>query len=139
MTGRTALFCAGLAALLALLPGTRAAAIASDRIEQLRIFATCAGRMMALRDHLALFGSDGIDAAEARRAQHIAVLEALTEDARDEGFDPRRALHWRIDARAAQSAVLTRSSFGTTQAARDSATAASDRHIAFCDRLILGA
>lgn len=139
MTGRIASLCAALIALFALSEGARAAAPDGARIEQLRIFAGCAGRMMAVRDHLALFGGDGVDDAEARRAAHVAVLEALVEDAREDGFEARRAYHWRIDARAAQSALLSQASFGTTPEARGLAARAAGRHLAACNRLILGA
>jgi hypothetical protein len=139
MPGRTALFCAGLAALTAFAPGAGGAQSVSSDPEQIRTFAGCAGRMTALRDHLALFGGDGVDSAEDRRRAHLAVLDALVETARAEGFDARQVLHWRIDARAAQSAVLSQAAFGTTDTARQRAGAASQEHIARCDRLILGA
>lgn len=105
---------------------------------QVRTFANCAGRMMAYRDHLALFGGTGVDAAEAARQAHIQILEALLEHAGTQ-LDGRRVFQWRIDARAAQSAVLSQSSFATEVHIRSHAITVAERHIDTCNRLILGA
>ena len=137
MSGRIAIFCAALAALTSLAPLPSQAAMPPRAIdEQIHTFATCAGRMMALRDHLALFGDDGVEQAEARREAHVSVLEALMEMA--EAIDGRTVTRWRIQGRAAQGSVLSQSAFGTSEAARSRATRIADRHVALCDRLILG-
>lgn len=94
--------------------------------------------MMAYRDHLALFGGAGVDQAEAARQAHIQILDALLEHA-DAQFDGTRVFQWRIEARAAQSAVLSQSSFATDLRLRGHARKAADRHIGLCDSLILGA
>jgi hypothetical protein len=140
MTGRAALFCGAILASLALFPPSRAEAggISAEITEQLRTFSTCAGRMMALRDHLALFGGPEVDRAEVAREAHVSILEALLDLALADGFDGRRVTGWRIEARAAQSAVLSQADFGTTPERRARARVAADRHIAQCNRLILG-
>ncbi len=140
MMGRTAFFCVGLATLVSLPTEGRAAAMpVNEQIEQIRTFAYCAGRMMALRDHLSIFGTEGVDAADARHSAHLAVLDALVEIASENGFDYRQAYSWQIDARAAQTAVLSQADFGTSESTRRRARAVADRHITSCDRLILGA
>ena len=143
MMGRIAYLCVGLAALVSLPTEGRSAALPhkdqAEQIEQIRTFAYCAGRMMALRDHLSIFGTEGVDAADTRRSAHLAILDALVEIASEDGFDYRQAYSWQIDARAAQTAVLSQADFGTSETTRRRARAAADRHIASCDRLILGA
>jgi hypothetical protein len=138
MTGRNAFLRVAFAALIALPTGAQAGPVSPDQVEQIRTFATCAGRMMAVRDHLALFGGPEVNRAEAAREAHVAVLDALLETALTDGLDGRRVTAWRVDARAAQAAVLTQADFGTTLEARQRARAASARHVAACDRLILG-
>lgn len=142
MSNRPAFLSAALSALLASAPGpTHAAVPANDprTAEQIHTFATCAGRMRALSDHLSLFGGGArIDRAEAARHQHGAVLEALLEIARAAGFDDGRATTWRVEGLAAQRAVLRQSVFGTSEETRTRAKRAAARHIAACDRLILG-
>ena len=138
MSGRIAVFCAALAALLILAPAQSRAAMAPDGVtQQIHTFATCAGRMMALRDHLALFGHAGVDEAEARREAHVSILDALMEMAGE--MDGRTVTRWRIHGRAAQGSILSQSAFGTTEASRNRAAKIAERHVAHCDRLILGA
>ncbi|MEM6823882.1 MAG: hypothetical protein AAF566_02115 [Pseudomonadota bacterium] len=139
MSCRVTPFCAALLALLAFAPTSGRAAWGSVGIvEQIQTFATCAGRMMALRDHLALFGSSGVDRAESKREAHVSVLEALSELADGAAPDGQLVHQWRIEGRAAQGAVLSQSTFGTTQDARDRAARVSARHLSLCDRMILG-
>lgn len=101
----TALFCA---------PASQAQAI--DPEEQLRTFATCAGRLSAVMEHQWLF--DG-PASEITKEQRAAVLDLV-----DAIMPPERGpevLQWRISAKLAQSALLTRATFN--EDARDAAWA----------------
>lgn len=140
MSGRIAGLLVALSATLLLSPTpSRAAADRTDLAEEIRVFATCAGRMMALRDHLALFGGAGVDQAEAAREAHLDVLSALLELGPNDDTSPSRVYQWRVEARAAQSAILSQSAFGTRPAARAAASRASERHVSFCNGLILGA
>jgi hypothetical protein len=75
---------------------------------QVRLFATCAGRMSALMEHQRLF--DG-PASEATRALRDAFVE-LAEAAGVEGLATHQAMAWRVEAKAAAAGLLTQAAFG---------------------------
>lgn len=100
------------------------AAAGSDPVA---LFADCAGRYSATVEHLWVTDGAAADRAAVRRDAFADLVAAV-----DPGGP--QALHWRIEAKAAQRALLDRALFGrdarAAQAARD--------WIALCDNLLPG-
>lgn len=96
------LFCSLFLALGALPAG----AGASDAEEQLRTFATCAGRLSALMEWQWMVDGPGSEHTARQRAAMIDLIAATMPD--DYG---RTVLHWRISAKTAHRALLDRATF----------------------------
>lgn len=96
------------------------------------VFAECAGRFSAEREHAWLTGNPEADYYEARRSAFVALLDATQSSA-----TARRSLSHRIDAKMAHASLLTLATFGsdTDRAARAKRLAA--RHIGTCQSLLL--
>ncbi len=129
-----------LAALLAA-AGTATAAVALPHspTERARLFADCAGRLLAEEEHLRLSDGAASETAAARRAAFLDLLDAVLPDARQGGLPDRAALHGRVGARAAQAALLSRAAFAADPLARAPARDAAGARIAACLRLLPGA
>lgn len=74
--------------------------------QQLRSFANCAGRLTAELEHAWLTYDDRADVIEAQRKQVVELLNAVLPQNRG-----REVLAWRVEARAAQRALLMRATF----------------------------
>ena len=94
----------------ALLIGNSADATVSDNA-QLVEFATCAGRLSAQMEYQWMFDGPLSEQTEIERAAMIDLVNAIMQP--DEG---RAVLHWRISAKQAQSALLTRATFNNDAA-----------------------
>ena len=70
-----------------------------------RIFAICTGRFSAALEHAWLVGGEDIGLASQRRAAMLALLEAVA------GADDVRMMALRLEAKAGQSALMSRASF----------------------------
>ncbi len=105
---------------------------ALDAVDLPRQFANCTGRYSALMEHHWLIGETGDNRAERRRNSFAAMLDAVR--APDTG---RTVLAWRIEAKAAQAALLLVATFGTDPGRRATAAASAADHIARCDQLML--
>ena len=95
-------------------------------------FASCTGRLSAQMEHQWLMQSPGADQTESRRETMITLLEATMHP--DEG---PTVLSWRVEAKLAQSQLLTRATFNSDT---DDATWARNRaeaEIAACNGLLL--
>lgn len=101
--------------------------------ELVHTFATCTGRLSALMEHQWLTGDGDADRTQSRRADMIALLEAVMPPGQG-----RAVLATRIDAKIALAELLTRVSFGRDR--RDATWAAGqvDIQIAACNSLLLG-
>ncbi|MEL7181640.1 MAG: hypothetical protein AAFN63_17750 [Pseudomonadota bacterium] len=77
-----------------------------DSNSQLRTFATCAGRLSAVMEYQWMFDGEASEQTKLQRAAVIDLVEAIMPP--DRGRD---VLHWRISAKLAQSALLTRATF----------------------------
>lgn len=108
------------------------AALADDPSQMLRAFADCTGRYTALTEHLWLFDGAASDGTAARRDAFADLVEAALPDA---GVSAVTARGWRIEARAAQAALLSAATFRRDGRAAAAATA----WLARCDRLLPGA
>ncbi|UYV38949.1 hypothetical protein N4R57_08020 [Rhodobacteraceae bacterium D3-12] len=96
-------------------------------------FANCAGRLSALMEHQWLVDGPASETTRDERAAMLALLDAVMPPGH-----ARHVLNWRIEAKAAHAALLTRATFGrdTAQAAR--AQSLATRHMAQCTALLLG-
>ncbi|MEJ8560199.1 hypothetical protein QTO30_02380 [Yoonia sp. GPGPB17] len=90
----------------ALLSAPASHAQAFDPEQQLRIFAACAGRLSAVMEYQWMFDGDASEQTKMQRAAVIDLVEAIMPPERG-----REVLHWRISAKLAQSALLTRATF----------------------------
>jgi hypothetical protein len=125
-----------LAAALCATPGEALPLSASERA---LAFAACAGRYSAEVEHDWLLRPSDSPAAEARRDAFLALLDAVSPDAVEDGVPPHLFMATRIEEKAAQAALLRRASFHVDPLAADAALAAAERRIAACGDWLLGA
>ena len=92
--------------LLALSSAQSSLAQSIDSHSQLRTFATCAGRLSAVMEYQWMFDGKASEQTKLQRAAVIDLVEAIMPPERG-----REVLHWRISAKLAQSALLTRATF----------------------------
>ncbi|KMW56412.1 hypothetical protein AIOL_001366 [Candidatus Rhodobacter oscarellae] len=100
---------------------------------QLHGFATCAGRLSALMEHQWMFDGAASEETEHSRALVIDILDAMMPA--DRGRD---VLSWRIEAKVAHSALLTRASFAQEPRDRIWAARTALRLTEDCQRFLLG-
>lgn len=72
----------------------------------LRGFATCAGRFSALMEHQWITDPPASDRTASLRAAMLSLVEAVTGPE-----EAAQALNWRVEAKAAQAALLSRATF----------------------------
>lgn len=116
----------------------------APRDPTLHRFASCAGRLSALMEHQWLTNGPASETTGRQRAEMLALLDAIM--APDKA---RQVLNWRIEAKAAHAALLTRTTFGTGAAHPDRsgrshrsdhskrAQSLATRHVAQCRALLL--
>ncbi|SLN25905.1 hypothetical protein PSA7680_01119 [Pseudoruegeria aquimaris] len=121
------------AVLVLLARATPAPAFQATPDQQLRFFATCAGRLSAQMEHQWMFDGAASEITMAHRDSVIDILDALMPPERG-----RDVLAMRIEAKMAHAALLTRATFNddTEDAAWAKATAV--RLAAECEALLLG-
>lgn len=99
----------------------------------LRLFATCAGRLSALMEHQWLLSDPASDQTARQRESMLSLVAAMAGPE-----DATRALNWRIEAKAAQASLLARARFGTNEATAAHSAQRSDDLLAMCQSLLLG-
>lgn len=100
--------------------------------DQLRSFAICAGRFSALLDHERLMENGAPDLVRSDRISMLELLDAVMPADR-----VREVLSWRINAKAAQAALLTRATFSNDAPDAAWAQQQSDRLVAECRAYLL--
>ncbi|CUH76142.1 hypothetical protein [Tropicibacter naphthalenivorans] len=105
--------------------------------EQVRLFATCLGRMSATMEHEWLMGRDGAQARGQRQLFEMLV-EAVMPDARRAGLTGAHILHLRIEAKFAQAKLLQAASFDPDTRRKRYAANLAQREIGACNSLALG-
>jgi hypothetical protein len=125
-----------LAATLAAAPGS---ALPLSATERALAFAACAGRYSAEVEHRWLLRPAESPAVEARRDAFLALLDAISPDALDDGVPPHILMATRIEEKAAQAALLQRAAFHVDPLAAGAAQAAAERRIGSCGAWLLGA
>lgn len=101
--------------------------------QQLRTFAACAGKLSAKMEWQWMF--DG--AASEQTKQHRAAMIGLLDASMAQG-QGREVLKWRVDAKVAHSALLTRASFGNDPDDASWALELAQAQEAQCTALLLG-
>jgi hypothetical protein len=116
----------------ALLSAATSSAQPLDIEEQLRTFATCAGRLSAVMEHQWMFDGPASEHTQRRRDAVLELVEAAMPPERGS-----EVLQWRISAKVAQAGLLTRATFNND--ARDAAwaRAQADRLARACTGLLL--
>lgn len=117
--------------LLTHIPGPAAKAESGDAL--VRTFATCVGRLSAEMEFRWLVGEPAEDVTRERDAA-LQILDAISPD-----VPGTRVLSWRIDAKQAQSALLTRTTFNADDLDRAWARRRADAELAHCRALLLPA
>ncbi len=121
---------------LAVSVASQAAALPHAAHERARVFADCAGWLLALEEHQRLFDGAASERTAAHRAAFLDLLGAVLPDAEAQGLPEGAALSWRVTARAEQGALLTRAAFASEPLARAPADVAARSRIAFCIGLL---
>ena len=98
-----------------------------------RTFAACAGRLSAVMEHQWLMADPAANVTETRRETMISLLDAVANPG-----DGRQVLNWRIDAKQAQSVLLTRATFNDDPADAHWAQTRAETEIAICTGLLTG-
>lgn len=114
-------------------------AFPSSPSEQLRVFATCAGRLSALEEHQRLFDGPASEKTAAQKRLFDDVISALIDDAVAYGMPRPQALNWQVQAKMAHAMLRQQATFGTSPSRADAAERVLRVEIAACDGLLLGA
>lgn len=117
---------------MAMLSAAPLAAQSLDSEQQLRTFATCAGRLSAVMEYQWMFDGPASERTKLQRAAVIDLIDAVMPA--DRG---REVLHWRISAKLAQSALLTRATFNDDRQDAAWAREQADRFARECTGLLL--
>ncbi|WP_342070518.1 hypothetical protein [Yoonia algicola] len=121
-----------LAFVAALLSAPPLSAQTLDVQEQLKTFASCAGRLSAVMEHQWMFDGPASEHTEDLRDAVLELVEAAMPPERG-----REVLHWRISAKVAQAALLTRATFNNDVRDAAWAKAQADRLTGACAGLLL--
>lgn len=100
--------------------------------DPLRTFANCAGRLSAFMEYQWMFDGEGSEQTQMQRAAMLDLIEATM--APDQA---RQILHWRISAKMAHAALLTRATFNDDPADALWAQRAAERLRLGCTSLLL--
>jgi hypothetical protein len=125
-----------LGAALAACVATQSAALPVSPHERARVFADCAGWLLAVEEHQRIFDGAASEETARRRAAFLDMLDAVLPHAEAQGLPPGTAMSWRVTARAEQSALLTRAAFATDPRARAPALVAAEAREAACVALL---
>jgi len=103
------------------------------RDQQLKTFATCAGQLSALMEHQWLIDGPASEETEIARALVIDIIDAMLPPGRG-----RDVLNWRIDAKIAHAALLTRATFSKDERTRVWALETATLRTQTCRNFLLG-
>lgn len=107
-------------------------ALAQSRDEQLRFFASCAGRLSAQMEFQWMFDGEASELTKQQRAGVLEILEAMIPQGRGS-----EVLAWRIEAKQAQAVLLTRGIFNENQRDAKMAQRLALRQISECRSVLL--
>ncbi|MGX9349868.1 hypothetical protein ACS3QZ_01575 [Shimia sp. W99] len=99
----------------------------------LQFFAACAGRLSAEMEFQWMFDGAAADAIKLERAAVLDILDAMMPPERG-----RAVLNWRVEAKMAQAALLTRATFGSDTREQHHARLLAARNLETCRAQMLG-
>ena len=108
------------------------AAELSRSATQLQIFATCVGQLSAQMEYQWMFDGPGSEETEKQRAAMLELVDALKG-----AEDGRTVLNWRISAKRAHFALLTRATFNEDEDDAAWAMRRAEARTAECGSLLL--
>ena len=118
---------------------TAAGALPHSPSERANLFASCAGRLLALEEHQRLTDGPASEETARLRGIFLDLLDAVLPDAQAYGMPKGYEMQWRVMARAEQRSLLSRAAYASDVSARAPAQTAADRHVAVCKAVITGA
>lgn len=121
-----------LLSLTLLLQASFAAAYSPRASDQLQVFATCVGQLSAQMEYQWMFDGEGSEITQARREAMIELLSAIMGPE-----DGRRVLNWRVAAKQAHFALLTRATFNEDESDAQWAMQMAEANAADCGSLLL--
>lgn len=124
--------------LLGLMLANSATALPFSPSQRAELFANCAGRLAALEEHQRMFDGSASERTRQIVNRFEALLEAVMPDAIDYGMPGRQVWSWRVNAKQAQSLLLSRATFSQDHRLLQRSKQASERYIAECESLVLG-
>jgi hypothetical protein len=101
--------------------------------DQLRFFATCAGRLSAQMEHQWMFDGPASEVTAGQSQAVVALLDAITAPA-----ERRTAMGWRITAKVAHRALLSASRFDTDPRRATAAARQAEAMVRPCTTMLLG-
>jgi len=116
---------------LVALPVSGAAELSGTR-NPLQQFSTCVGQLSAQMEFEWLFNGPASEVTEMRRAAMLELVQAVMGEA-----DGPKVLNWRITAKQAQAALLTRATFNEDPEDAAWAMQMAEDQAAFCTGLLL--
>lgn len=114
-----------------------AAALPRAAIEQVQIFATCAGQLSAVMEFQWMFDGPAFEQTKHLPNRVDTLLDAVLPRAISGELPEPKALDWRIRAKAAQSSLLQQATFGTDPRRARLAQCAAQLYLAECKNLLL--
>ena len=101
--------------------------------DPLRTFAACAGRLSAVMEYQWMFDGAGSEKTQADRAAVLDLIAAVMEPGQG-----RNVLQWRLEAKRAQSVLLTRATFNDDENDAAWARAQALQYQQDCSGMLLG-
>ena len=102
----------------------------AETLPDLPHLAACTGRLSALMEHQFLIDGPAADHTKRQRDALADILAALTPDGAE-----AQAMGWRLEAKAAQAALLSQATFGRDPGGR--AALRAQRLVAACTGFLL--
>lgn len=99
---------------------------------QLRIFATCAGRLSAIMEHQWMFDGPASEQTQIHRTHVLDLVAATMQDGQG-----REVLNWRLSGKRAQNQLLTRATFNDDDVDAAWAAAQATRYERACTAFLL--
>lgn len=114
---------------------SQSAALPRSAQERVQVFAECTGRMSALMEHQWLTDGPASEETARERAMFADLLEAVLPGS---GVPGRAVWRWRIEAKAAQAALLQRALFAGDARIAGQAGRLAQGYVAHCREMVLG-
>lgn len=118
--------------IVTLLTGLSGNVAQAQTADPLQTFAQCAGRLSAVMEYQWMFDGKASEKTALQRADLLDLIEAIMPAGHG-----RTVLHWRLSAKRAHSALLTRATFNEDTDDAAWALHIAERQVASCTSLLL--